>query len=443
MLRFLKWIGGTIGFLAFAFAVSWVIFMPSSEERGVWRLTTGGNLLELTPFSATLYTESSHSCFEDLRFPAHLKLVELAEGAVASVEDGRLRLKVDGSLDPRFFERIEALPAGCGDVPATTTPQEVFRAIWTAMHEHYAFFDLHGVDWSERASHIPASDVDMTDEEMRQGILAMMKGLDDGHVHFGSPELGYASPAERPSWIPEDGTISRNSLMASAISVAGVPLKKTDGASFLYGLRPDGIGYIYLEGMSVDTPFGGNSTAFAADIFESIRQELADARALIIDVRYNPGGSDTVSFGIAGQFTEMPQPVFTKTTRVGDQQTAPFTAVLQPTATTTEDRPTVVLTSRLTGSAAEIFTLAMREMPNVVVMGEPTSGGLSDVMGFKLPNGWGLGLSNQTYLSIEGEHFEARGVPPDVPLTFETLAYAAGDDPVLQDAIAYLSENAE
>jgi len=44
------------------------------------------------------------------------------------------------------------------------------------------------------------------------------------------------------------------------------------------------------------------------------------------------------------------------------------------------------------GSTAEIFTLATRQFPQVVVIGEPTNGGLSDILDFDLPNGWSLGL---------------------------------------------------
>jgi len=77
----------------------------------------------------------------------------------------------------------------------------------------------------------------------------------------------------------------------------------------------------------------------------------------------------------------------------------------------------------------------MRTIENVTVLGEPTSGGLSDVMGFILPNGWGLGLSNQTYLTMEGELFEGIGVPPDQPVAYPTEAYRNGEDPVLAAAV--------
>ncbi len=100
----------------------------------------------------------------------------------------------------------------------------------------------------------------------------------------------------------------------------------------------------------------------------------------------------------------------------------------------------VLVTSGLTGSAAEILTLAMREMDHVISLGEPTSGGLSDVKEFTLPNGWSLSLSNQTYLSMNGDLFEGVGIPPDSSVAFEAPQYLAGRDPVLVAAFAKANE---
>ena len=422
-----------------AFGTSWIIYMPNSAERGVWRLATGGIVIELTPLTATLYSETRHSCLKDLVFPAHLKLVELAEGAVVTVDNDQLILSVDGSLDARRFDKIDALPQACTDpIPSTATPHDVFTAVWTAMDDHYAFFDLHNVNWADRKALIPAPETQMSDDELTQGLLDMMEGIDDGHVHFGSDAIGFDSPSQRPAWIPADGSITRQSLFDTALNAAATPLTKAEGAEVYFGLRPDGIGYIMVREMDVTVPFGGNSTDAMAGVFEKVLAELSNAKALLIDVRYNPGGSDTVSFGIASHFTAKSIDVFSKTTKNGDTQTDPFTAVLHPFDSTSEDRPTVVMTSRLTGSAAEIFTMAMREIPNVVILGEPTSGGLSDVMGFVLPNDWRLGLSNQTYLSMDGALFESIGVPVDVAVDYDTSAYQSGQDPVMDAAIAHL-----
>jgi C-terminal processing protease CtpA/Prc len=75
----------------------------------------------------------------------------------------------------------------------------------------------------------------------------------------------------------------------------------------------------------------------------------------------------------------------------------------------------VVLTSPLCVSAGEVLALAMRALPQAVIMGQPTAGMLSDNLVKPLPNGWTLSLSNEVYMSCDGQVFEGRGIVPDVP----------------------------
>ena len=397
-------------------------------------METGGYILHLTPFTATLYSESSHSCLTDLSFPAHLKLIELTEGARIEIVDQQLDLSVDGSLGSMRFDKLAALPAACGDPdPHTADLRDVFDATWAALDEHYAFFDLHGVDWDARRALAPDPGGPMPPDNaaVMEMLLELTDGLDDGHVHFGSDETGWDSPSVAPPWIPTNASFNRTKLFDIAAKNVGAELSQHESEPIYYALREDGIGYIAVREMEVSVPFGSTSTRAMAEHFAAVLDALSDAKAVVIDIRYNPGGSDTVSFGLASNFIAAPLNAFTKTTRIGDSQSEPFQATVMPMDDIPYTRPVVLLTSRLTGSAAEILTLVMHEIDHVTTLGEPTSGGLSDVMGFTLPNGWGLGLSNQTYLTMDGNLFEAVGIPPDVIVAFDAAPLLAGQDPVL------------
>lgn len=420
---------------------SWIIYMPNAQERGVWRSTAGGMLLHLTPLQAKLYRETSKTCFEQLSFPAHMELVRLSEGATVEIQGDQLALHLDGALDTTVFDKIDGLPDACAiPDPTTATPAETFDVMWTAMHENYAFFDLHGVDWAARKAFAPTPTEALSDVQLLARFESALQGLDDGHVQLIAGDLGYYSPAQRPAWLPDDDSLTRNDLRAVAQNAAGTPLTQTVGAPIFYGLRDDGIGYIHIREMDVSRPLGGSSLAQMAATFDSVLNALAGARGLIIDVRYNPGGSDPVAFGIASHFTGEPVAVFTKTSRIAQGQSAPFTATLHPFDDTPHIKPVIVLTSQLTGSAAEIFTLTMRDLPQVTILGEATSGGLSDILDFTLPNGWQLGLSNQTYLTMDGALFEGIGIPPERTVTFDASVFLAGKDAVLEAAITLLSQ---
>ena len=425
-----------IAALVAASALSWLVYMPSSAERGVWRAQTGGTIITLTPFTAQMYSETAVSCLHQLSFPAHLKLVELTEGATVEVIDTNLHLRVDGSVEPTVFERITALPDNCTTPDAATAaPRAVFDTMWHAMSDHYAFFELHGVDWNARRAFAPAPDAQMSDSELFDLLSATLAGLDDGHVQLGTP-IGFFSPHQAPPWLPEGGELDRDSLSQIARDTIGAELTRIDLTGLEYALLADGVGYVMIRHMGLDTPFGSDSQTAMALAFSEIADAFEAADTIIIDIRYNPGGSDTVALGVASHFAGAPVDVFTKTTRNGNGETAAFTAAVLPYDSTPLDQPVIVLTSGLTGSAAEILTMALREMPNITTMGGPTSGGLSDILGFKLPNGWDLGLSHQTYRTMDGESFEGIGIPPDVHFEIETAPLLQGEDPLLRAAFA-------
>lgn len=106
------------------------------------------------------------------------------------------------------------------------------------------------------------------------------------------------------------------------------------------------------------------------------------------------------------------------------------------------EKPIVLLTSGMTASAAEIFTLMMRELPNVTLIGEPTSGEFSDIFSGILPNSWDFGLSNERYTATDGAVYEKVGIPPqqEVLITLEDIQ--AGRDAVLEAALEHLQRKA-
>ncbi|SLN11836.1 S41 family peptidase [Pseudooctadecabacter jejudonensis] len=437
-MRLMRQLWITLAVLMIAFVASWVWYMPDSTQRGVWRSPENAALLRLTPFTATLYSETSQSCVEQLTFPAHLKLVEWAEGAVLTAQGDTLTLAADGMLDTWAFTRIDALPEGCGPAqPDTATPREVFDTLWHAMNDHYAFFDLYGVDWDARRTLAPPPVATMGDAALQELLMTTLAGLEDGHVGLATPR-GYSSPKTREGWLTASPTFTRSALTDIARQTIGTDLTRVDQTAIEYTLLSNGIGYAIIPYMDINTPFATTSGPAMALAFEEVADAFADARAIILDLRYNPGGSDTVAFGIASHFTATALPVFTKSTRSGAGQTAPFTAALAPFDNTPLDQPVLILTSELTGSAAEIFTMTMQDLPQVTTMGTPTSGALSDVLEVVLPNGWSLGLSHQTYRQLDGTSPEGVGLLPDIAVPVDTDSLMAGQDMTLRRAFDHL-----
>jgi carboxyl-terminal processing protease len=432
MKRILWWVFGVFVVSGTALGISWIYYAPPQDTRGVWKTDGYGLVLDVSATTINVYQVSDIHCMHDQTIPAHTGIVNFLEGVSFAKEDGRLALNVSGTLNPIYADPIDAVPELC-DVVFPADPTTVFDVIWEVMNTHYAHFGTHSVDWAARRSLRPLPGSSLDNESLLEVLKATLTGLDDGHTYIATGDTVWSPAQPHASWHDERHLVRDT-------TIAAVPdLSEPSETGLRVGWATPDIGYVYMTHMDPKAGLGQRANVVAAQSFAQVLPYFANAKGIILDVRYNPGGSDDVAMTYASFFTDHAVPVFTKTTRTETGTTAPFTATIAPQAMTTA-LPVVLLTSPYTGSATEVFTLAMRELPQVTTMGMPTSGGLSDIMSIKLPNGWELGFSHQTYLTMAGESFERIGIPPDVAVAVDIAAARAGSDNVLAQAIQFLSD---
>jgi len=336
--------------------VSWLFSAPSKEQRGVWATEGYGLFLDIGRTVIDVYQVTDVSCHRGMRIPAHLWAVEMLEGATFHIQDARLKLDVSGTLQPIFADRVDSLPDQCGADFASTDLATNYAVFWHAMAEHYPFFELHGVDWSERRAPQGAT--------LWEAITTAMTGLDDGHLYIYDGEDDF-SPSQPPDWYED-----RHAVRDATRARVKTGLTRIANAGLEVGLVTDTVAYVYINHMNTDAPLGQANAATAAKAFEKVLRAYPQAEAYILDVRYNPGGSDDVAMAYADFFATSPTPAFTKSTRTRSGYTAPTLIQTEP-QTTSVRQPVYVLTSPFTGSAAEIFTLALRELPNVTRRDRP------------------------------------------------------------------------
>ena len=126
-----------------------------------------------------------------------------------------------------------------------------------------------------------------------------------------------------------------------------------------------------------------------------------DAPAVIVDVSNNDGGFNSLAQHIAGRFADRARPAYTKVA-FGARDVDPQPFETKPSRRTRYLGPVYLLTSDITLSAAEVFVLYMRALPNVIHVGETTRGALSDTINKPLPNGWRLVLPPEIYRDPAG-----------------------------------------
>jgi hypothetical protein len=167
------------------------------------------------------------------------------------------------------------------------------------------------------------------------------------------------------------------------------------------------VGYLRLDGFT-DASFAG-PTATAAMNF------LGNADALIVDLRYNGGGSPSLIQYLLGYLLEEPTHINSFHTRQGDSVHQFWSAPYVP-GPSMKDVDLYVLTSSYTFSGAEEFTYDVKNLKRGTIVGETTGGGAHPVDYQLFPTlHCGLRVPYARAVNpISGTNWEGTGVTPDI-----------------------------
>ncbi len=169
-------------------------------------------------------------------------------------------------------------------------------------------------------------------------------------------------------------------------------------------LTGDGIGYVQITQFSERT-----GEEFAAALEELERHHL---RALVLDLRNNPGGLLDAAIEVCDEFFAKDELVAYTQGRTKESR-EDFLAI----GTHPERRyPIAVLVNGGTASAAEIVSGAMRDTKRAVIVGEKTFGKGSVQSIIELGNGEGLRLTTARYYTPSGITIHEKGIQPHVEL---------------------------
>lgn len=425
---------------------------------GAWQSRGYGLIAEIGADQVSIIEWTPTTCVASDSYSAERFLHRLRSEADA--EASTFALGRDGTLSTITFDRLDesGLDSVCprGLTEAASDPALNFDVLWQTFDEHYAFFAERHVDWDAvYADMRPRISQSTSDSDLARMLGELFEDLGDAHVTLyvdGDDIIYVASRLENrlrkecqatgcdlyDEWElrqeVNDDIVITNYL--------GDDVETGLEGDAMWGMIGSETGYFRIDsmsGLSRDGHSALDDIEALEALLDEVLEDLGDLPSMIIDVRNNGGGHDAVAVAIASRFTGERLVFGSKQAYIDGDTTAPQDLVVGPAAGERYHGRVAVLISGQTASAAEIFTMAMRALPQVTLIGEPTVGILSDELYRSLPNGWQFSLSNEIYLTHDGELFEGTGVPPEIAALFlDKEALDEGEDSGIEAALRVL-----
>jgi len=324
-------------------------------------------------------------------------------------------------------------------------PEKNFEYLWNAFDRNYAIFGPKRVDWQALYKvYRPEVSAHTSDDELFEIMSSMLGHLNDNHVRLMSEKpprqyiAGILHQILREKNF-KDVNETRQFLRRRPVDPKYIKsgYEERMGGLFSFGWVAESIGYFHFKGFE--------NIPESTSVIEEILDTFKEARGIIVDVRKNSGGDDRVGKLIADRFADRKRLYMITYTRNGaayDDFTPPKYWYVEPDGARQFTKPVILLINRFSLSAAENFALAMRVLPNVTLVGDPTSGVFADVYGDVLPNGWRFSVSYKLFVDYDGFCWEGIGVPPDLRIVNTKEDEEAGKDRVLEFAIRLLDSGA-
>lgn len=309
--------------------------------------------------------------------------------------------------------------------PAPASAADQFDSFWRTFDAKYSYFDYKGIDWSARRLGFESQAQAAQDELTLIELLSLMaEPLRDVHVTFitpGGTEIPTVEVGDPANWD------------------AGIAIHTLAGTDFVQA-KPY-LGYGHIRGVGyIRVSQWADSTETAADLDAALSRFKGDSR-LIVDVRMNRGGDDSLAYDFAARFNDVNRVVGYFKVRNGpghsdfDPEVKRILGVRGPFQFTGR---VLVLAGRSSFSANESFISAMRELPNVTIVGDTTGGGSGDPQTFDLGSGYRYTVSRWIEYTADHRIIEWNGIPPNLYVPWDPAVVKQGRDPVLETALSLL-----
>lgn len=410
--------------------------IPREIQHTVWEQEGYDRILKINDSTYSYFNSNKYLCSELVAgaFEGRFNIVEF--------NDNQLVLNPGGIVNYRF-KKINYIPKPCVSKNKQEENFEInFKSFWETFNRNYAFFEKRGLDWENvYKEYLPIVRKLKTQEEFALTLREIIEKFNDGHIRLEVPDsvLKIQNTVSTRS-----NSISKEKILLDIANRYINSLGSYNNGVINWGiLENENIGYISISDMNnfanyvpnekqnsqnFDSIYGQNQNQvnpldYFRDeihgvnfILPKIKKDFTNINSVIIDLRFNGGGYETVALEILEHFVGEKKKIFSIKAKTENDFTPIQDYTLKPKAK--DDKKIYLLISPFTASAAEIFVLASLPYPNIKKYGSRTAGIFSEILWKELPIGWEYSLSNEVYLEPNGNSYEGEGIPVDYELSY-------------------------
>lgn len=325
---------------------------------------------------------------------------------------------------PVTFKTGSGKSSGESKKADATANKKAVAALRDAIDKHYSYRDLRKVDWPALfKQHAKALESAESPAAFARAASKLLASAEDMHIWLDVDGVHVATYRRKVTPNVDLRTLERV-----------VPGFKKQNDMISTGRFKDGTGYVLI------TTWGPKDDGDLEAAFEALA-DFADAKALIVDVRMNGGGSEPLAQDFAGCFVRKPAVYSKNVTRDPDAEGG-FTEVRERVLSPKKGRPrfggkVAVLMGPACVSSCESFLLMMRQAPGCKLVGARSFGSSGNPKPHELGNGVTVFLPSWKDMLPDGTLLEGKGVEPDITVE-ATPEQLKKDDPVIAAALKAL-----
>jgi hypothetical protein len=299
-----------------------------------------------------------------------------------------------------------------------------FDGLWEAFDDGYAMFTLRPeVDWGKlRDQYRPRALASQSSDEFAGVCAEMLRPLRDRNVYlelagtgipvFDSPGAANANP-------------SAHKAILGSLHIGG---------RLQWAVTRDALGFVGIYGWDDDALAGQ---------FQKALERMRETRGLVVDVRWNGGGSEHLAQEVAGRFLAAERIYAYDQFRDGPDYTnltQKYARKVEPLGPWRYERPVILLIGPRCMGSGESFVGMMTGASNVVTMGEPTGGASGNPQIVDLPLEMRVSVPRWIDYKPDGTPLDGHGFEPQIPFASAPGAFGENRDDLLSAALERLRQ---